>query len=820
MSDSFADLWNSSVPSKPAPQKLGTPSPQPTSRRPQNDVFSLLSSSSTPTSSRPITPSARPAATQKPVSTGGGDAFSSLLGGTLGSNGNGMANMTMAERARQAEAERQRKMNAPQPASTTPSAWAGLDSLASGPSATSLKDEWAFGSAAPAPAQKPTVLDAEDDWGLGLGSTSHNAIPAQPPKPQALWDQLDDFTSAKPSPPARYASPSADFDFGNRENEADDFDLLGDLGKPVSSKRPSPPPVRETAELPARRRPQQRSSSPPPHILGQLIEMGFSVPQSRAALAQVYNDGDWDVQAAIDSLLASTGGAEGSSRQPTPPTAPSPPPRRRPVDPDLRRGSPQPQRPSPPERTSSMQNDLLARTSEIGLSLFKNAERAWLQGKEKVQKVYEQQIIGGEEAAKAPSGRPKWWQEPEDAGPGPSAGRRRDDSQQLFKDDAAHKQDDGWGDPSAGRWDEEEQEPVPKARKVPPAPQPTTGDLFSDEAPKKPYRSPFRHASGRSPASAPATAVVVPPAATHPPRPHVPVSPSALQTSRAHAATAQEKVALGQYGEALSAYTRAVDALPEGHVLRVPLLSLRSVARLKEGDFRGVEQDVEDLEGICTFGGRSFGVETVVSEGVNIDMGAAILDGWKRRGEAREGREKWEEAGRDWERVAGAAWAKQADRDEAVRGAGRCRKMAAPAPAKAPPPKPKSAPARPAVVQSGEAVAKVRQATNAQEEEDLAKHQLKDVVDGKLMAWKGGKEANIRALLASLDTVLWPELGLQVSGMKDLVTPSQVKIRYVKAIAKLHPDKLNANNSTLEQRMVANGVFGVLNEAWNVHLNK
>lgn len=27
--------------------------------------------------------------------------------------------------------------------------------------------------------------------------------------------------------------------------------------------------------------------------------------------------------------------------------------------------------------------------------------------------------------------------------------------------------------------------------------------------------------------------------------------------------------------------------------------------------------------------------------------------------------------------------------------------------------------------------------------------------------------------------------------------------------------QLNASNTTVEQRMIANGVFGVLNEAWN-----
>ncbi|KAJ7750974.1 hypothetical protein DFH07DRAFT_922464 [Mycena maculata] len=856
MSDSFADLWNTTAPSKPPPQKLGVPSQQLNNpaRRPQNDVFSLLSSASSPSTSRPITPNSRPVPQQKPSqsSTAGGDAFSGLLSGTLSSNGNGMANMTIAERAKRVEMERQRKANAPAPIPTTISAWDGLDTLAAGPSSSTAKpasaglldDDWGFGTApvaaakSPAPKAPPAVvLNEEDDWGLGLGSTSQPATSppisaAQPPK-GALWE-LDDFTSSKPSPPARYTSPTADFDFGDRENNGgggDDFDLLGDLGKPVSeisSRRSTPQlPSRETpspAVPPARRKPQQRSATPPPHILGQLIEMGFSIPQSRTALAQVYSDGTWDVQAAIDSLLASTGGAEGASRPPTPPAEAPPPPRRRPSDRDARGGSPQQ---PPPERT---QSDLLARTSEIGFSLFKNAERAWLQGKEKVQKVYMEQIGGEEAKAERPNSRsdrvrPKWMQDreqPEDAGP--SAGRRRDDSRQLFQDGARGK-DDGWGDASGGWKDEEEEEgEVPKAPspKKAPAPQPTprTGNLFSDDgdAPAKAYQSPHRHRKPMAPpASAPPpVARPVPPPAAHPPRTHIPVSPAALRTSQTHAATAQEKAALGQYGAALSAYTLAVDALPAGHVLLVPLLNMRALARLKEGDFRGVEADVADVEGICGAGGRSFGAERVVAEGVAVDMGAAVVEAWKRRGEALEGREKWEEAGRDWERVAGAAWAKQAERDEGVRGAGRCRKMAAPPPAKPPAPKPKPPAARRVdSLPPGEALTNLRQATNAQEEEDLAKHALKDTVDGKLIAWKGGKETNIRALLASLDTVLWPELGLQPAGMKDLVTPAQVKIRYVKAIAKLHPDKLNANNSTLEHRMIANGVFGALNEAWN-----
>jgi len=85
-----------------------------------------------------------------------------------------------------------------------------------------------------------------------------------------------------------------------------------------------------------------------------------------------------------------------------------------------------------------------------------------------------------------------------------------------------------------------------------------------------------------------------------------------------------------------------------------------------------------------------------------------------------------------------------------------------------------------------------------------------------LLNWRSGKEANLRALIASLDAVLWPELGWKRVGMHELVTESQLKVRYVKAIAKVHPDKLNAQ-TTVEHRMIANGVFAALSEAWRNH---
>lgn len=96
-----------------------------------------------------------------------------------------------------------------------------------------------------------------------------------------------------------------------------------------------------------------------------------------------------------------------------------------------------------------------------------------------------------------------------------------------------------------------------------------------------------------------------------------------------------------------------------------------------------------------------------------------------------------------------------------------------------------------------EVVNRFRSANRALEEEDRLKASLKDSVDARLNAWKAGKETNVRALVASLENVLWPELEWQKVGLHELISPSQVKIRYMKAIAKLHPDKVCCSARTI-----------------------
>jgi hypothetical protein len=86
-----------------------------------------------------------------------------------------------------------------------------------------------------------------------------------------------------------------------------------------------------------------------------------------------------------------------------------------------------------------------------------------------------------------------------------------------------------------------------------------------------------------------------------------------------------------------------------------------------------------------------------------------------------------------------------------------------------------------------ESLAKFNASAAAEEDERL---RLYDSVEEKVSSWQSGKESNLRALLSSLDLILWPEAGWKKVNMAELVVVNKVKIVYQKAIAKVHPDKV------------------------------
>ena len=73
---------------------------------------------------------------------------------------------------------------------------------------------------------------------------------------------------------------------------------------------------------------------------------------------------------------------------------------------------------------------------------------------------------------------------------------------------------------------------------------------------------------------------------------------------------------------------------------------------------------------------------------------------------------------------------------------------------------------------------------------------------------------NIRALLASLHTILWEGSGWTPPGLTDLVEAPRVKKAYMRANLVVHPDKVRQKGGTVEQIVIADMAFDALKTAW------
>lgn len=585
----------------------------------------------------------------------------------------------------------------------------------------------------------PVQLTSSDPWDFDLlspvPSTSAIPSPALTPTSQlssrakSPLSTTDDFELAfdQPAPAATLhlreeeeTSLLSDADSARIKREAQD--LLNNLSKPAP--KPS----------------SSRSISPPPHILGRLVELGFSIPQSKKALAQTYTT-QWNVEVAADSLLSST--SSSSPEEVLPPRKPRQEERK----------------PSP----AASEADLLAQASVLGNTLFKQANAYWKSGKKVVAKAIEEQRVASTSGRSSPATtsngeiRPKWMT---DALPVAEDEPKPKAKADLFRDVS----------------DEEEiLPPRPTTRQAPV--QPTRQPVQPKPAPQKVYQSSARRAvPQRSTPTAQPTAQPI----SQPERTPVPCSPSILAQANAYRQKGNEQFKLGAYGEAESSYSSALSLLPPKHLHRVMGLNNRANARLRNGNAVGCVADCCEVVTLV-------GEDLDEAEEVNLKegLGKALL----RRGMGYEALEKWVEAMKDYERLLGSGEGvlKAAGAAVVSAGLGRCRKALLPKEEKkvVPPKK------RVVVVQSGEAVKELKEKARAAEKDEAAKDSLKDSVDDRVLAWKGGKESNIRALVASLETVLWPELGWKKVGMHELISESQLKVRYMRAIAKLHPDKVS-----------------------------
>lgn len=369
------------------------------------------------------------------------------------------------------------------------------------------------------------------------------------------------------------------------------------------------------------------------------------------------------------------------------------------------------------------------------------------------------------------------------------------------------------------------------ARRKKTTPQPQV-DLFSPEpvAPAPSSRqstpshsnNPFLQTAPAPRAPSPATNPI-PTRPKAPPRHIPPVSSSALNSSASDRQRGSEAFKRGDFAAAHTAYSSALSPLPQSHPVTIIVLCNRAVTNIKVGDPKAA---IADADAALAVIGVSRGEgEKIATGGVEGDKdmkefyGKALM----RKAEALENMEKWSEAQQVWKEavqngVGGAI---------SISGRNRCEKAAkggntaAAAPTKRPAPARKPAPKPSALSDLGggpakdsEAVKRMKAANAAADRVDDEKFALTDQVDAKLIAWKGTKSDNLRALLGSLDKVLWEDAGWKKVNMGDLVMPNKVKIIYMKAIAKVHPDKIS-QTATTEQRMISAAVFATLNEAWD-----
>ena len=337
---------------------------------------------------------------------------------------------------------------------------------------------------------------------------------------------------------------------------------------------------------------------------------------------------------------------------------------------------------------------------------------------------------------------------------------------------------------------------ISPARRKRPTPKPAAVELQSDLLFESSKTSSQPGSSRPTPSPRPqttaSTSLPIRPAPSE--RDIPPLSSFALQTSTKGRQEGNAAFKRGDYAQATTHYSSSLSVIPLGHPLTVVLLTNRALSHSKTGDSKA---SLADAKSTLDLIGSSRGV------GERIDLGGdetskQMSTYWEkamiRQAEALEHLERWSDAAAVWRSCveAGIGGATSSA------GKNRCEKAAAPptpreassAPKKVtikPRPKPTALSDFPP---DSESVTRLRAANAAADRLDDEKFALADVVDQRISRWRTGKEGNLRALLSTLENVLWEESGWKKVGMGDVLLPGKVKLVYMKGIAKVHPDKV------------------------------
>ncbi|KAJ1965199.1 auxilin-like clathrin-binding protein required for normal clathrin function [Dipsacomyces acuminosporus] len=307
-----------------------------------------------------------------------------------------------------------------------------------------------------------------------------------------------------------------------------------------------------------------------------------------------------------------------------------------------------------------------------------------------------------------------------------------------------------------------------------------------------------------------------------------------LQGLSAAKASANEQFKLGQFGEAIAGYSTVIDRAAQHssiHPILILLYNNRALAYARNGESKNASSDCTQSLELCLRYQANRTVVLDTSESIDIEeqRGKSL----QRRAEAFEAGEKYREALADWRALREIA-RDATTRQQSARGIQRCEKaLGINQPAKKPVAK-KPAEEKPEDIanvfasislstvkstggflnshtENSAAVAEMRKQEQAKREEDDKRFAMLDQVELEIKQWKEGKQQNIRALLSSLHTLL-PDV--KPIGMHEILEANKVKRAYMRAIAKLHPDKLN-KDTDVRTKMISANVFSTLNEAWD-----
>lgn len=623
------------------------------------------------------------------------------------------------------------------------------------------------------------------------------------------------------------AKPSKEFDDAKPSTQGDDnmdeiFDVFNKPPPPPQEQQHSSPEAQES------QRGSQTSDSPQPvnedprdPAIASLVEMGFSLGQAKRALSHTENG--LDVQQAIDFLMNEA--HQKSSRKQQQPQQ-----------------SHRQQQQEPGEDYEPPDIGKLAQ--EFSSQFLSKAGSFWNQSRKNFAKAIEQ--YSGSSPTR--DGTPAWMKESEiyqtkQQQQGESVSNTTEEASALDSHDSSqfpppqsrnnkprHERDTPspvWANERKSASSSEYQ----SRRKQSSSTQPSMSRaqkfkaFGGDDDSMEGYVSPARRrspAQGKQQSNASGNATPPPTssatkAAPKPkPKPvREVISISSIEAEQADSArkSGNEAFKRGDFAESAVQYSKALESIPSNHLLRTIVLSNRATCYLKLGDAKAALVDSE--EGVAIIGPG-------LGENEEAEPGKSLKDIWSKlvtkKAEATEHMEKFSDSLEAWNLLLNNGYSNKSTLD----GRRRCQTALQPKKPVAQAPKPstatsvkKTSPSREEPSEASKAaVNRIRTANMAAEKADAEKYELLDNVNERIAQWKGGKEDNLRALLASLDSILWPEVGWKSVSMADLVMPKKVKMAYMKAVAKTHPDKI-ANESDTEKKMIAQAVFVTLNQAWD-----